>query len=153
MKRGLGLAAALTSALFLAACGGAGSGTTSGFPRGKEVKGKKGGTLTVLSNGDVDYIDPGSAYYQFTYILTYPTQRPLYSYSPTEVSKAVPDLAASDPQISDGGKTVTVKLRRGVRFSPPVNRGVTPKDVKYAIDRGFNPTVANGYASTDFANA
>src|SRR5947209_7067066 len=122
MTRGLGFAAALTSALFLAACGGGGGGTTSGFSTGKPVKGKRGGTLTVLSNGDVDYIDPGAAYYQFTYILTFPTQRPLYSYGPTDISKAVPDLAASDPQISDGGKTITVKLRSGVRFSPPVNR-------------------------------
>ena len=30
---------------------------------------KKGGTLTVLANGDVDYIDPGAAYYQPTYMI------------------------------------------------------------------------------------
>ena len=34
----------------------------------------------------------------------------------------------------------------GVRFSPPVNREVTSQDVKYAIERGFFSTVANGYA-------
>ena len=36
-----------------------------------------GGTITVLSAGDVDHIDPGQAYYSFTYEITYATQRPL----------------------------------------------------------------------------
>jgi len=35
--------------------------------------GKKGGTITVLTNSDVDYIDPGLAYYQFTYEVVYPS--------------------------------------------------------------------------------
>jgi ABC-type transport system substrate-binding protein len=37
----------------------------------------------------------------------------------------VPDLAAGPPQVSPDAMTITVKLRRGVRFSPPVNREVT----------------------------
>ena len=32
---------------------------------------KKGGTLTVVAAGDVDYLDPGAAYYQFTYMLNF----------------------------------------------------------------------------------
>ena len=36
-----------------------------------------GGTITVLSAGDVDHIDPGQAYYSFTYEISYATQRPL----------------------------------------------------------------------------
>ena len=35
----------------------------------------KGGTLKILSAGDVDHIDPGAAYYSFTYEITRPTQR------------------------------------------------------------------------------
>ena len=41
-----------------------------------------GGTITVLSAGDVDHIDPGQAYYSFTYEISYATQRPLLSYRP-----------------------------------------------------------------------
>lgn len=109
----------------------------------------KGGTITVLSAGDVDHIDPGQAYYSFSYEITYATQRPLLAYKPSSI-QAVPDLAAAMPTVSDGGKTVTVRIRRGVRFSPPVNREVTSSDVKYAIERGFSASVANGYAGAYF---
>lgn len=106
----------------------------------------RGGVLTVLSTGDVDYIDPGSAYYQFTYMFTTAMHRTLYAHNPSSGRQPVPDLAAGPPEISPDGLTVTVRLRRGVRFSPPVNREVTARDVKYAIERAFRPNVPNGYA-------
>jgi peptide/nickel transport system substrate-binding protein len=112
---------------------------------------KRGGTITVLSAGDVDHIDPGAAYYSFTYQITYATQRPLLAYKPSSV-KAIPDLASAMPTVSNGGRKVTVHLRRGVRFSPPVNREVTSADVKYAIERGFATSVANGYAGAYFGD-
>jgi len=112
---------------------------------------KKGGTITVLSAGDVDHIDPGAAYYSFSYEITYATQRPLLSYKPSSVMP-FPDLAASMPALSNGGKTVTVHLRHGVRFSPPVNREVTSADVKYAIERAFTTSVANGYVGAYFGD-
>ena len=112
---------------------------------------RRGGTITVLSAGDVDHIDPGAAYYSFSYEITYATQRPLLAYKPGSV-KATPDLAAAMPKISNGGKTVTVLIRHGVRFSPPVNREVTSADVMYAIERGFATSVANGYAGAYFGD-
>ena len=42
------------------------------------------------------------------------------------------------PEISEDGKTVTVKLKKGVTFSQPVSREVTSKDVKYAIERALH---------------
>jgi peptide/nickel transport system substrate-binding protein len=113
--------------------------------------GQNGGTITVLSAGDVDHIDPGQAYYSFTYEVSYATQRPLLSYRPSSIN-AIPDLAAAMPKYSKNGKTVTVHIRPGVRFSPPVNREVTSADVKYAIERGFASSVANGYASAYFGD-
>ena len=56
------------------------------------------------------------------------------------------------PTVSDKGKLVTVHLRSGVRFSPPVNRDVTSADVKYAIERGFDASVANGYVGAYFGD-
>jgi peptide/nickel transport system substrate-binding protein len=47
---------------------------------------------------------------------------------------------------------VTVKLRSGVHFSPPVNREVTSADVKYAIERAFFNTVNNGYVGSYFGD-
>lgn len=109
----------------------------------------KGGTITILSAGDVDHIDPGEAYYAFTWQITRATQRTLLSVRPGTV-QLVPDLAASMPTTSPDGKTVTVHLKHGIKFSPPVNREVTAADVKYAIERGFAASVANGYASAYF---
>ncbi len=148
------LALALAGAV-LAGCGGGSNGsdsderiTTGGAP----IEGKQGGKLTMLWTDDVDNIDPGITYYQMGYMVSYATQRPLYSWKPDDGEKAVPDLAEADPQISRDGKTVTVKIREGVRFSPPVDREVTSKDVKYAIERGFFSTVANGYAGNYFGD-
>ena len=110
-----------------------------------------GGKITVLSAGDVDHIDPGQAYYSFTYEISYATQRPLLSYRPNSIN-AIPDLASAMPKYSNGNRTVTVHIRPGVRFSPPVNREVTSADVKYAIERGFASSVANGYAGAYFGD-
>jgi peptide/nickel transport system substrate-binding protein len=52
--------------------------------------------------------------------------------------------------VSRGGRTLQVTLKRGVFFSPPVNREVRADDVKYAIERAFTPSVSNGYVATYF---
>ena len=86
---------------------------------------------------DVDKIDPGQTYYQYGMNVAYATQRPLYSYKPDDASNLEPDLAEGPPEIAEDGKTVTVKIRTGVKFSPPVDREVTSADVKYGLERGF----------------
>jgi peptide/nickel transport system substrate-binding protein len=53
------------------------------------------------------------------------TQKPLYNWNPDDAERPVPDLAESEPEISDDGKTVTVKIKEGVKFSRPANREVT----------------------------
>jgi len=135
------LAAFAALAMTLAACGGGGGGT------------KKGGTLTLLTSGDVDdALDPGYSYYQLDFIYNYAVERPVISYKPTDVQKASPDLAASYPTVSKDGKTVTIKLKKGIKFAPPVNREVTSADVKYALERDFLPQVGNGYANSYWAD-
>jgi peptide/nickel transport system substrate-binding protein len=144
--------------LAVAACGGSGSsggggGTTASNGALAALQphpGKQGGSVTLLSSTDVDYLDPGHTYYTIGYTVLYATQRPLYSVKPG-TTQAVPDLAAGPPQVSPDAKTVTVKLRSGVRFSPPVNREVTSKDVKYAFERAFTSNVSNEY-TTYFAD-
>ena len=56
--------------------------------------------------------------------------------------KLVPDLATRVPTPTNGGKTYSFTLRRGVRFGPPVNREVTSKDIRYAIERHARPGTA-----------
>src|SRR5688500_5044713 len=108
--------------------------------------GEKGGTLTVLSSGDVDYMDPQKTYYTYAIGIITAIHRGLYAYLPGDTTKPVPDLAEGDPEISDDGKTVTVKIKQGVTFSKPVSREVTSADVKYGIERAFTAAVGNGYA-------
>jgi peptide/nickel transport system substrate-binding protein len=139
----------------IAGCGGGGSSSSTGASTAasngvlaglQPHAGKRGGSVTLLSSTDVDYLDPGHTYYTVGYTVLYATQRPLYSVKPGEASPT-PDLAVGPPQISKDEKTVTVKLRSGVRFSPPVNREVTSKDVKYAFERAFTANVANEYGT------
>ena len=142
--------------LALAACGSSSSSTSAnnGLVTAQGVQtpasepqtgGKRGGTLTVLNHEDFEHIDPGQSYFDIDYQAVYATQRPLYSYKPNTFAAPSPDLAEGPPQISSDGKTVTVHIRHGVHFSPPVNREVTSADVAYAMDRGMNPNVANPY--------
>jgi peptide/nickel transport system substrate-binding protein len=111
---------------------------------------KQGGHLTFLAASDVDYIDPGQTYYTFGYMVHYATQRTLYSFKPEDSVNPVPDLATGKPEISSDNKTITVHIRKGVKFSPPVNREVTSKDIKYAFERSFTKQVPSGYAGTYF---
>jgi peptide/nickel transport system substrate-binding protein len=116
---------------------------------------KRGGTLTVYSSEDFEHLDPGESYFTQDYGVDYVTQRPLFAYKPNSSQTVSPDLATVIPTtanggITDGGKTVTVHIRHGVRFSPPVNREVTSADVAYAIERAANPNVANPYFGAYF---
>src|SRR5213078_1560341 len=95
-------------------------------------------------------MDPGQMYYTFGYMIGYAVQRPLYSFRPDNAEKPVPDLADGEPQIASDGKSITVKIKQGVKFSPPVNREVVCKDIKYAMSRVFSANVPNPYATGYF---
>jgi peptide/nickel transport system substrate-binding protein len=142
-------AALLALTVVLAACGGGDDDNGGGSSSSTGEGGKKGGKLTVLNVGDFEYIDPGAAYYQFDYMVHYTTQRPLYYYKPDQTTQPpTPDLAAGPWKISNGGKRITFPLKKGVKFSPPVNREVKAADVKYALERAFSANVPNGYIYT-----
>ena len=78
----------------------------------------------MLASADVDYLDPGQTYYTFGYMVHYAVNRTLYSFKPDNSEKPVPDLAAGPPEISSDNKTVTVHIKPGVKYAPPVNRAV-----------------------------
>jgi peptide/nickel transport system substrate-binding protein len=156
------LAAVALLAVLLSACGSSSSSSgssggseavgTGGFqnPATQSLEGKKGGTLEVLQEGDFEHLDPGISYYSVDYMVVFATQRPLYSNKPNTTSQASPDIASAAPEISSDNKTITVHLREGVKYSPPVNREVTAEDVAYAFQRATNPNVANPYVGAYF---
>ncbi|MGH2952777.1 MAG: ABC transporter substrate-binding protein [Solirubrobacterales bacterium] len=142
-------------ALALAGCGdddgnGGATALENDFPPPTEAPADaaRGGELTVLSSGDVDFIDPGASYFQYTYMVTNAMHRTLLAWRPGDTEQPSPDLAHSEPEISEDGRTVTFTIREGVEFGPPVSREVASADVKYAIERGLLPGVANGYLQT-----
>jgi peptide/nickel transport system substrate-binding protein len=153
----------MTLAPLLAACGSGGGddgGTDGGSAPAESTAraddgagGRRGGVLRIISEEDLAApLDSGATYSSAAFNVLAATVRPLYRYAPEEPSRAVPDLAVGPPQVSADGRTVTVRIRRGVRYSPPVNREVTSRDVKYAIERGFNPAVGNGYAGVYYGD-
>ena len=134
---------------FVVACGSSNdksSGSASKTGGGAPAKGKKGGKLEQLGASDVDFLDPGQTYYTGGYQVLYATQKTLYSFEPGKPA-AKPDLAETEPVISDDKKTVTVTLKKGVKFAPPVNREIQAKDVKYAFERAFSKNVPNQYTT------
>ena len=151
------LASVVVSALALlaAACGssdnGNGGGTKADVSKGSQIKqGQKGGVLTFLAASDVDYLDPGQEYYTFGAMVGYSTNRTLYSFKPDDSVHPVPDMATGPPEISKDNKTITVHIRSGVKYAPPVNRAVKAQDIKYAFERAFSKEVPSGYAGTYF---
>src|SRR4051794_23293844 len=135
-----------------AGCGGGSDGSGEQSGGGGTGAAKDGGRLVVLTAGDVDFIDAGQTYATQGFIVSAATQRSPLMFKPEDPIHMVPDLAEGMPEVSDGGKTVTVRIKPGIRFSPPVNREVTSKDLKYAIERGFYSTVNNGYAGAYFGD-
>jgi peptide/nickel transport system substrate-binding protein len=157
----LAVIATVGVAIGAAACGGnsgdgshgtevkAGIAALTGAPPGE---GRKGGHLTALAANDIDTADPGETYYAFAYVVHYAVNRTLYSYAPGDNARPRPDIAAGEPQISADNRTITVKLKSGIRFAPPVGREVTSKDIKYGFERAFSAHVPSPYAGTYFAD-
>src|SRR5437867_5501219 len=88
-------------------------------------------TLVVALNQDPDILDPTLARTYVGRIVFSHICEKLYEID--EGLRISPQLAAALPAITDGGKTVTIKLRSGVKF----NDG-TPMDaeaVKFSLDR------------------
>ena len=88
-------------------------------------------TLVVALNQDPDILDPSLSRTYVGRIIYEHMCEKLYEID--ENLRIYPQLAAEMPTFSDGGKTVTIKLRSGVKF----NDG-TPMDaeaVRYSLDR------------------
>jgi peptide/nickel transport system substrate-binding protein len=112
------------SAVGLAACGSSSS--------------KEGGTLTGSYASFPDYLDPALSYTPEGWTAMYDTYLPLLTYAHAngaEGSKVVPALAENMPKISDGGKTYTLTLRKGLKYSD--GTPVKASDFKSSIERLF----------------
>jgi peptide/nickel transport system substrate-binding protein len=130
---------AIAIVLAVAACGsedeGGGGGVqadqNAGGTVGEGTPAKKGGELTVGLAEDPDQLDPTLARTFVGRIVFANMCEKLYDLD--EQLEIVPQLASALPEISRDGKTVTIKLRDGVKF----NDGTTfdAAAVKTSLDR------------------
>jgi ABC-type transport system substrate-binding protein len=98
-----------------------------------------GRTLRVDLTSDFDFTDPSLAYFSHSWQLLYATGLKLYNYPDEpapEGSVLQPEAAADFPTISDGGRTYTIAVKPGFRFSD--GTPVTAANFAHAINRALN---------------
>ena len=120
--------------------------------RVKEIDGERGGTLTVVSLEGAPDLDPARIDDVYGTMISRAVERTPYTFRPDRDPGLQPDLAEGTPEISDDSRQVTITIRFGVHFSPPVNREVTARDVAYGIARGFFPSVDSSAAHLYFGD-
>jgi peptide/nickel transport system substrate-binding protein len=157
---------AAVSAVALAACGGGSSSSSSSpsstseaegegeSPPAAEGEGNEGGTLKGAYTSFPDYMDPQISYTAEGWTAMRPVYVPLLTYkaaSEAEGSEIIPGLAKELPKVTNGGKTYTLFLRPGLKYSngEPVKAG----DFKYAVERCFLTNSGGSPFYTDIVGA
>ena len=123
---------------FLVPALGVATGLT--LPAGTPATAEPGGTLRVSAEDAPDSLDPAFAYSARGWQILSNTGAGLLAFRRRAGSAGavpVPDLAASLPSVSDGGRRYVFRLRPGLRFSGSTTRPVRPSDVKASIERLF----------------
>jgi peptide/nickel transport system substrate-binding protein len=142
-------------ALVATACGGSSGSPSTGSSSGSGSQAfglqglnpgtgtpTKGGTLNMLGQGDVDFMDYNVSYYAIGYLGQRPWVRGLYAYpaTPGKTTTVAPDLATALPTVSNSGKTWTVTIRSGAMWDSSPARQVTAADALLGLKRSCNPT-------------
>jgi peptide/nickel transport system substrate-binding protein len=107
---------------------------------------KKGGIIKLASSDDWDSLDPVDTYYGYSWNFArlYTRSLLMFKVAPGKASEElVPDLAEALGTPSDGGKTWTYKIRKGIKYEDGTE--VKAKDVVYNVLRSFDrETYAHG---------
>jgi peptide/nickel transport system substrate-binding protein len=117
------------STLAVAGCGSSSTGSSAAA---------QGGTATVLMGTAPDFLDPQEGYTTQAAEADWITYTPLLTYrhaSGTTGTELIPGLAQDLPKVSSDGKTYTLTLRKGLRFSD--GRAVKASDFTYTIERAI----------------
>jgi peptide/nickel transport system substrate-binding protein len=135
------------AALTVTGCGGSSGGGAAAQP--DEGTPQRGGTLKLLGAGDIDHMDPISAYYTVSYTLLRTINRQLLSYpnsrDKTEATTPVADMVEKAAEPTDGGTTYTYTIKQGVQWDAPSGpRQVTGADAVLGFKRLCNPVQPTG---------
>jgi peptide/nickel transport system substrate-binding protein len=118
------LIAATASVALLAGCGGSGNSSP------------ESSTLDITYAAFPDYLDPSLSYSVEGWTAMWETYVPLLTYAHAEGAagtKVIPGLARALPKISDGGRTYTLFLRKGLKYSD--GTPVRASDFRATIER------------------
>ncbi len=161
MRKRAAVATAAVAALVLSACGSSDDGGDDGgggsAPKldngaiGKIVdeSDEKGGTLKFGLAGEWgDTVDPGETYYGYSWdmLRNYGRSLVVFKSEPGAAGlELTPDLAEDLGKSSDGGKTWTYTLKKGLKYED--GSPITSADVKHAVLRSTDKkTFPNGPA-------
>jgi peptide/nickel transport system substrate-binding protein len=129
-------------ALVAAACGGGGGGTTAATSGGGSTTGTSTGktfaNFNIAMDQGTDYLDPGLSYTVEGWGVMWNVYLPLLGYKHVngpDGATIVPYLAQDLPQVSSDGKTYTLTLRKGLKYSD--GTPVKASDFKNTIKRDF----------------
>ena len=144
-------------ALAASACGGGSkssapgtTGATTTTPTTTApAKSRRGGQMKLnMSATDVDFTDPSLAYGSISWQIEYATALKLYNYPDKpapEGSRILPEAATGFPVISKDGKTYTITVKSGYKFSN--GKPVTAANFAFAINRALNPRMQSPAAA------
>jgi peptide/nickel transport system substrate-binding protein len=136
----LGLAA--VSSIALVSCGSS------------DDSGGKGGTLNGTYASFPDYMDPALSYTAEGWTAMGEVYIPLLTYKHAdgaEGAEVVPGLAKEMPKITNGGRTYTLSLRPGLKYSN--GKPVKASDFTYAVERAFKVNSGGSVFYTDIVGA
>jgi peptide/nickel transport system substrate-binding protein len=145
VKRYTRLAAAtlltVIAAVVIGACGSSSSSSSSSSSAGgssSSSSGAKGGTVNMVEGTFPQSLDPGMDYTTQGAEINWITYTGLTTYEHANGiagTTLIPGLATALPKITDGGKTYTVTLRKGLVFSN--GKPVKASDFAYTVERSI----------------
>lgn len=135
---------AVAAVAAFSACGDDDSGGATKTPAGTATSAadnrQQGGTIT-LHSVEFQSLDPHYSNFSQDIGLQRKMWRGLYTLD--KDNNAKPSMAASDPTISADGKTYTIKLRSGLKWSD--GQPLTAKNFEAGLKRTCNPVIAGQY--------
>jgi ABC-type transport system substrate-binding protein len=115
------------------------------------AQGPVAGTLRVAFPVAENGFDPQAVYDAYSARVCNAIFDPLYTYDYfARPAKLVANTADGLPRIGDGGRTYTIKVRRGIHFAPHpafggAKRELTAEDYVYSMKRILDPRVRSYY--------
>jgi peptide/nickel transport system substrate-binding protein len=133
-------ALALAAAIAVSACGSSSSSSTSTSATSatSATSTSKGGTITLVMGTAPDSLDPGMGYTTQAAEPDWLSYTGLVTYAHANGAaggQVIPGVATSLPAITNGGKTYSVTLRKGLVFSN--GTPVKASDFTYTVERAI----------------